>query len=290
MNRRDFQIQAAAALFAAGLPNVFAVQVRDDDSDWRALERRCGGRLGVAVLRPDGRLAGHRGDERFPMCSTFKWVAAALVLQRVDRGQEKLDRRVRFGREALVAYAPVTEKRVGGDGMTIAELCEAAITWSDNGAANLLLDSFGGPPAVTRFARELGDPVTRLDRVEPQLNEGKPGDPRDTTSPAAMARLLRSALTGDALSAASRARLAEWMMATQTNGKRLRADLPPGWRMGSKTGTGPRGSTNDVGFFYAPGSTQPIFVAVYMTGTKAPQPQREAVIAEVARSITRRAG
>lgn len=287
MNRRDFQLQCAAALWGGASSGAFAQPPRRGE-DWPALERRSGGRLGVAVLRPDGALAGHRADERFPMCSTFKWVAAALVLQRVDRGQERLDRRIRFGREVLVAYAPVTEKRVGGDGMTIAELCEASITWSDNGAANLLLDSFGGPPAVTRFARELGDPVTRLDRVEPHLNEGRPGDPRDTTSPAAMARLLRTVLTGDALSAAGRERLAGWMMATQTNGKRLRADLPPGWRMGSKTGTGARGSTNDVGFFYPPGSSQPVIVAVYITGTKAPQPQREAVIAEVARSVTRR--
>lgn len=287
MNRRDFQLQCAAALWGGASSGAFA-QPPHRGEDWPALERRSGGRLGVAVLRPDGALAGHRADERFPMCSTFKWVAAALVLQRVDRGQERLDRRIRFGREVLVAYAPVTEKRVGGDGMTIAELCEASITWSDNGAANLLLDSFGGPPAVTRFARELGDPVTRLDRVEPHLNEGRPGDPRDTTSPAAMARLLRTVLTGDALSAAGRERLAGWMMATQTNGKRLRADLPPGWRMGSKTGTGARGSTNDVGFFYPPGSSQPVIVAVYITGTKAPQPQREAVIAEVARSVTRR--
>lgn len=289
MNRRDFQLQCAAALWGGASSGAFAQPPRRGE-DWPALERRSGGRLGVAVLRPDGALAGHRADERFPMCSTFKWVAAALVLQRVDRGQERLDRRIRFGREVLVAYAPVTEKRVGGDGMTIAELCEASITWSDNGAANLLLDSFGGPPAVTRFARELGDPVTRLDRVEPHLNEGRPGDPRDTTSPAAMARLLRTVLTGDALSAAGRERLAGWMMATQTNGKRLRADLPPGWRMGSKTGTGARGSTNDVGFFYPPGSSQPVIVAVYITGTKAPQPQREAVIAEVARSVTRRGG
>lgn len=287
MNRRDFQLQCAAALWGGASSGAFAQPPRRGE-DWPALERRSGGRLGVAVLRPDGALAGHRADELFPMCSTFKWVAAALVLQRVDRGQERLDRRIRFGREVLVAYAPVTEKRVGGDGMTIAELCEASITWSDNGAANLLLDSFGGPPAVTRFARELGDPVTRLDRVEPHLNEGRPGDPRDTTSPAAMARLLRTVLTGDALSAAGRERLAGWMMATQTNGKRLRADLPPGWRMGSKTGTGARGSTNDVGFFYPPGSSQPVIVAVYITGTKAPQPQREAVIAEVARSVTRR--
>lgn len=289
MNRRDFQLQCAAALWGGASSGAFAQPPRRGE-DWPALERRSGGRLGVAVLRPDGALAGHRADELFPMCSTFKWVAAALVLQRVDRGQERLDRRIRFGREVLVAYAPVTEKRVGGDGMTIAELCEASITWSDNGAANLLLDSFGGPPAVTRFARELGDPVTRLDRVEPHLNEGRPGDPRDTTSPAAMARLLRTVLTGDALSAAGRERLAGWMMATQTNGKRLRADLPPGWRMGSKTGTGARGSTNDVGFFYPPGSSQPVIVAVYITGTKAPQPQREAVIAEVARSVTRRGG
>jgi beta-lactamase class A len=282
MNRREFHLSLLPAL-AAGSPLLSHALAVDDA--WDTLEARCAGRLGVAVLQPDGTLDGHRLNERFPMCSTFKWVAAACVLQRVDRGQERLDRRIAFGPDALQAYSPVTSKHVG-DGMTVGELCAAAVEWSDNGAANLLLASLGGPAAVTAFARAQGDKVTRLDRIEPELNEATPGDPRDTTSPAAMAHLLRTVLTGDALSPAGRKQLAQWMEATQTNAKRLRAHLPPGWRMGSKTGTGARGSTNDVGFFYGPGATEPIVVAVYITDAKAPRADCEAVIAQVARKVT----
>jgi beta-lactamase class A len=255
-------------------------------SRWQALEAAAAGRLGVAVLdTADGRLQGHRLDERFPLCSTFKWLAAALVLHRVDAGQEQLDRRIRFGPEAMVPYAPVTSKHMGGEGMTLAELCEAAITLSDNPAGNLLLQSFGGPEALTRHARTLGDTMTRLDRWEPELNEATPGDPRDTTTPRAMATALRATMLGEALSAPSREQLVRWMQATQTNGKRLRADLPTGWRMGSKTGTGARGTTNDVGVFWPPGRA-PVVVAVYLTETSADEATRNAAIARVAHGVT----
>jgi beta-lactamase class A len=255
-------------------------------SRWQALEAAAAGRLGVAVLdTANGRLQGHRLDERFPLCSTFKWLAAALVLHRVDAGQEQLDRRIRFGPEAMVPYAPVTSKHMGGEGMTLAQLCEAAITLSDNPAGNLILQSFGGPEALTRHARTLGDTMTRLDRWEPDLNEATPGDPRDTTTPRAMATALRAAMLGESLSAPSRDQLVRWMQATQTNGKRLRADLPRGWRMGSKTGTGARGTTNDVGVFWPPGRA-PVVVAVYLTETSADEATRNAAIAHVAHGVT----
>jgi beta-lactamase class A len=237
----------------------------------------------VAILQADGSIDGHRLDERFPMCSTFKWLAAAVVLQRVDRGQERLDRRIPYGREVLLPHSPVTEKHVGV-GMTLGELCHATITTSDNAAANLILASYGGPPTVTAYARSVGDTVTRLDRTEPAMNDVVPGDPRDTTSPRAMAALLQRVVLGNALSATSRAQLADWLEATQTNANRLRAGLPSGWRMGSKTGTGPRGSTNDVGLFWPPGRP-PVVVAAYLTDTQAPLAQREASIAAVARRI-----
>jgi beta-lactamase class A len=287
MNRRDFHRGAGAALAACIPAWAAAVQAREGDAPapWDALERRCGGRLGVAVLKPRGALLGHRLGERFPMCSTFKWVLAAQVLQRVDRGEERLERRVTYGRDALVAYSPVTREHLGR-GMTVAQLCEAAVAQSDNGAANLLLAASGGPAAVTAFARGCGDTVTRLDRKEPELNEGEPGDVRDTTSPVAMARLLHSVLTGNALSQAARGQLARWMEGSQTNANRLRTGLPPGWRMGSKTGTGARGSTNDVGFFHAPVGGLSV-VAVYITGSAAPLAQREATIAAVAAALTR---
>jgi beta-lactamase class A len=249
---------------------------------WRDIESACGGRLGVAVFRK-GELHGNRVDERFPMCSTFKWLAAACVLRRVDAGSEDLQRRVHVGSEVLLPYSPVTEKHAGGS-MTVAELCHAAVAVSDNAAGNLLLASFGGPKALTGYARSLGDTVTRLDRWEPDLNQSVPGDPRDTTSPRAMAQLLRRNLLGDALSETGRRQLTAWMEATVTDGRRLRSGLPSGWRVASKTGTGEHGSTNSVGVFWTPAG-EPIVVAVYIAESAAPLERRESAIAAVARRV-----
>jgi beta-lactamase class A len=291
MDRRRFNHQLALALTGAALPLPGRAQhtgsARLPDSLWQHVEASAAGRLGVAVLdTADGRIQGHRLDERFPMCSTFKWLAAALVLERVDAGQERLDRRIAFGADVRLPNSPVTSKHVGSGGMTLAELCEATITVSDNAAANLILRSFGGPAALTQYTRTLGDTATRIDRLEPHLNEAAPGDPRDTTTPRGMATSLRAALLGDALSAARREQLVRWMQASRTNGRRLRADLPPGWRLGSKTGTGDRGTTNDVGVFWPP-ARAPIVVAVYLTEAGAAEPTRNAAVARVARAVTR---
>lgn len=290
MKRRHFARGLALAGFAlsplAGLAAQRSTR-SDGEAFWHDIEAGVGGRFGVAMLDTgSGQVRGQRLDERFPMCSTFKWIAAAQVLQRVDAGQEQLQRRVRFGREVLLSHSPVTERRVGGDGMTLAELCAATITVSDNAAGNLLLDSFGGPAALTRYVRGLGDTVTRLDRNEPTLNESIPGDPRDTTSPRAMAGLLQTLLLGDALSTTSREQLRRWMEATQTSDRRLRAALPAGWRLASKTGTGPRGSTHDIGVYWPPGERPPLVVAVYQTGSTAPLAALEAAIARVAARVT----
>lgn len=284
--RRRRCLQGAGALgLTAALPGWAAAGKPGlDPAAWRGIEVGVGGRLGVAVRHPDGRLDGHRLDERFPMCSTFKWFAAALVLHRVERGEERLERQVDFGPGVLLPHSPVAAQHAGRGGMSVAQLCEAAITVSDNAATNLLLESFGGPQALTDHARRLGDTVTRLDRREPELNEARPGDPRDTTSPRAMAGLLHGVLAGDALAAPGRQRLAGWMEATRTNLQRLRVPLPEGWRMGSKTGTGPRGTTNDVGLFWPPAGG-PIVVAVYLTGTEAPEAERNRAVAEVARRV-----
>lgn len=252
----------------------------------QALEQRHGGRLGVALVDSgSGARVGHRADERFPMCSTFKALAAALVLARVDRGEERLDRRVVFSSQDLVTYSPVTGERVGEPGMRMDELCHAAVTLSDNTAGNLLLDSFGGPAGLTAFVRGLGDEVTRLDRRETELNEALPGDPRDTTSPAAMAATLGSLLLGQALSAASREQLAAWLIATTTGAQRLRAGLPAQWRIGDKTGTGEHGVTNDVAIAWPPGRA-PILITAYYAESPASPDQRSEVLAEVGRIAT----
>jgi beta-lactamase class A len=257
--------------------------------DLAALERRYGGRLGVAILdtAAGGRSIARRGNERFPLCSTFKVLAAALILSRVDAGKERLDRRIVYGKDQLVTYSPVTEKHAGGDGLTLGEVCEAAITLSDNTAGNLMLDSFGGPAALTAYVRSLGDTVTRLDRHETELNEAKPGDPRDTTSPVAMVITLRKTLLGDALSASSRKQLTAWLLANKTGDKRLRAGVPKGWRVGDKTGSGERNATNDVAIIWPPGRA-PILVAAYYVEARGTADDRNAVIAEVGRLATAR--
>lgn len=285
MQRRSFSTGLALAglgstgwLYATEKPGPTA------ELAWPQLERAVGGRLGVAVLDTgSGATWGHRQDERFAMCSTFKWLAASLVLSRVDAGQEQLQRLVRFSPGQLVAYSPATRLKVA-QGMTVGELCAAAVSLSDNTAANLLVADSGGPAAVTAHARRLGDQQTRMDRTEPDLNEGTPGDPRDTTTPAAMVQALRSAALGTVLSPASRDQLVAWMRATQTGLRRFRAGLPAGWTLGSKTGTGERGTTNEVALVWPPGRP-PLVVAAYLTDTRASMERREQTLAAVARGL-----
>jgi beta-lactamase class A len=250
-----------------------------------ALEARVGGRLGVAVLDTGtGRRLEYRSAERFPLCSTFKVLLAGAVLSRVDRGLERLDRSLPYGPADLLEYAPVTRAHVAEGRLTVGELCAAAVVVSDNTAANLLLGTLGGPAAITAFARSLGDAETRLDRLEPDLNEALPGDPRDTTTPDAMAAALRALLLGPALAPASRQRLEDWMVAATTGRNKLRAGLPPGWIAGDKTGSGARGTMNDVALVRPPGQA-PILVSAYLTGSQASWADREAVLAEVGRLV-----
>lgn len=249
------------------------------------IEKASGARLGVAVLDTgSGARTGHRDAERFPLCSTFKFLAAAAILARVDRKQERLERRVVFGTGDLVAYSPVTEKRVGGAGMTVAELCRAAITRSDNTAGNLMLASLGGPASLTRYARTLGDAQTRLDRIETELNEARPGDPRDTTMPGAMLDDMHKILLGNALSTSSRAQMERWLAANETGAQRLRAGVPADWAVGDKTGSGDQGTANDIAILRPPGRA-PILVTVYLTQSSASMEARNATLASVGAAI-----
>ena len=292
ITRRQFQRGLGTTLVAAALsvtPKAMRASIVDQRliDEIRRLESESGGRLGVCVLETaTGARHVHRGDERFPMCSTFKALAAAAILARVDAGKEQLARRITFDASALVTYSPVTEKRAGGDGMTLAEICDAAVTLSDNTAANLLLASIGGPQGLTAFARGLGDEVTRLDRNEPSLNEALPDDPRDTTTPNAMASTLRTLILGTtALSAASREQLTTWLIANKTGDTRLRAGLAKDWRVGDKTGSGARGTANDVAVIWPPNKS-PIVITAYLTGATVSTAQQNATLASVARAVS----
>jgi len=287
MRRRD--LLTALSLSLALMP--LSARAAITPAPFAALEARFGGRLGVAALDlGNGESIRYRASEPFPLCSTFKLSLAALALSRY--GGEGLARRIVFSRQDLAAkdgqpsWSPVTEGRVGGDGMSLAELCAAAMQVSDNSAANLLLAELGGPQALTAFWRSLGDPVTRLDRIEPFLNDVPPGDIRDSTTPEAMLHVLRRLLVGNALAADQQGLLLDWMLQSKTGVRRLKAGLPSDWRIGDKTGSGENGVTNDIAILLPP-ERAPILVCAYYAGSQAAAADREAVLAEVGRIVSR---
>jgi beta-lactamase class A len=252
------------------------------------LERRFDARLGVYALDTGtGRELAHRADERFAMCSVFKALAAAAVLDR--NPPERLDERVHYRASDLAsAYSPIAEQHVA-DGMTIRELCDAAVRYSDNTAANLLLADLGGPTEITAFARTLGDEVTRLDRTEPELNSAVPGDERDTTTPRAIAGDFRALVLGDRLEPADRALLTGWLVDNTTGDARIRAGVPAGWRVGDKTGTGSYGTANDVGVLWPP-ATAPIVLAILTSRAAEDADVDEALLAEAAAVVVAELG
>jgi beta-lactamase class A len=250
----------------------------------RQVEADLHARVGLAVLDTgSGESWQYRAGERFPMVSTFKALACGALLARADAGEEDTGRLVEIRQGDLVSHAPVTEGRVG-ERMSLHALCDATMRTSDNTAANKVLDALGGPQAVTRFARSLGDETTRLDRRETELNEGAPGDPRDTTSPGAMAETLRRLVLGDALSPASRAQLTQWLVSNEVGGPLLRAGIPGDWRIGDRTGAGGHGTRGVVAVIWAP-IRPPLVAAIYITGTGASMDRRNAAIAKLGEAL-----
>lgn len=261
-----------------------------------ALERQRGGRLGVAVVDLGGGPGlAHRADERFVLCSTFKLMLATATLAQVDAGRWQARDRLTWTAADAVAHMPMTGEHDGRAGMTVLALAEAAQRHSDNLAANLLVRHLGGPAAFTHWLRAQGDSVTRLDRLEPEMNEVAPGDVRDTTTPAAMAANVALLLHGEMLHDTSRERLLGWMRTTRTGMRRLRAGLPAGWTAGDKTGTGLDPDVpdriHDVAIFWPPGRRAPLVVAAYHDGPRRGsarvQSHDEATLAAVGRLVAR---
>ncbi|WP_309235249.1 class A beta-lactamase [Streptomyces sp. TRM64462] len=283
---------AALAAVAAGAGTAHAAAAAAARSrgdrvtrELRTLEREHGARLGVFALDTGtGRTVAHRADERFPMCSVFKTLAVAAVLRDLDRNGEFLSRRLRYS-EAYVeksGYSPVTELRENlRHGMTVAALSDAAIRHSDNTAANLLLRELGGPTAVTRFCRSVGDGVTRLDRWEPELNSAEPWRETDTTTPGAIGRTYGRLVLGNALAPHDRERLTGWLLGNTTSTERFRKGLPADWVLADKTGGGAYGSNNDVGIAWPPGRP-PVVLAVLTTKPAPDAPADNPLIARTA--------
>jgi beta-lactamase class A len=282
LSRRSFGCMVTAAL--PRLPRAMPSSFRGLPAAFGRLEKTNGGRLGLAVLdSATGERSGYRADERFPMCSTFKFLLVSAVLQRVDRHQEMLDRSIPIPPKPLLSNSPLTEPHAGG-AMTVAALCQAALIRSDNTAANLLLEGIDGPASITHFSRSIGDRVTRLDRMELSLNESLAGDPRDTTSPGAMASDLKSVLLGNVLSSASRDELTLWMQANLTGLERLRAKLPKSWRVADKTGSNGEHTANDIAVLWPP-EKSPIIIAAYITQCPGPESKRAGMLAEIGRMV-----
>ncbi|MNR99675.1 Beta-lactamase precursor [compost metagenome] len=250
------------------------------------IETSVGGRLGVAAINTaNGMHVQYRGDERFPLCSTFKLIVAAAILQRSTTDALILQKRIRYTQAEVAksGYAPVTLKHLA-NGMTIDELCAATLQYSDNAAANFLMKELGGPAAVTAYTRSIGDEVFRLDRWEPELNTAIPGDARDTSTPVAMMQAVHKLALADALAPAQRAQLVSWLKGNTTGSKRILAGVADGWQVGDKTGTGAYGTTNDVGVIW-PVHGAPIVTAIYFTQTEKAAAPRDDVIAAATRVV-----
>lgn len=281
----------AAVMSTGGTAHAAPSDRRGTSRQLAALEREHSARLGVyARNMATGATVRYRADERFPMCSTFKTVAVAAVLRDLDRDGTFLGKRIRYtaAETDKSGWAPVTGKEENlAHGMTVEALCDAAIRHSDNAAANLLLRKLGGPTAVTRFCRSLGDRVTRLDRWEPELNSAEPKRRTDTTSPHAIGRTYADLVLGTALDAQDRERLTHWLLGNTTSDEQFRLGLPKDWKVADKTGAGAYGTGNDVGIAWTPDGT-PIVLAVLSTHPDAPKAQTDRPL--IARTATLLAG
>lgn len=251
----------------------------------QAIETRLEARVGVFIAdEATNREWSYNAGDRFPMASTFKTLACAALLARVDAGEEHLDRRVRFEQSDLVTYSPVMKTRTGGQGVTLGEACQVTLATSDNTAANLVVEAIGGPAGVTAFLRATGDRMTRLDRLEPELNEAAIGDPRDTTTPQAMAATMKRFVLGDALSPASRQKLRDWLIANEIAEALFRKTLPEGWIIADRTGAGANGTRGFAAVIWPP-AAEPVIAVVYITETDASFEDRNAAIAEIGAAL-----
>jgi beta-lactamase class A len=284
-HRRTFLL-AAAALPLTGSPSRAAEHATASSAtvQLRELETVFGGRLGVfACDTGNGARLRHRAGERFAFCSTFKLIAASGVLAKSVQVPGLLQRRIRYRQHELVNYSPITEKHVD-DGMTVAALCAAALQYSDNTAGNLLINLLGGPAAVTAFARSIGNREFRLDRWETALNTAIPGDLRDTSTPEAMGNSLQRLVLGDALPDPQRAQLRDWLLGNTTGAERIKAGIPPDWKIGDKTGSGDHGTANDIAVLWPP-QRAPVIVAIYTTQQRQDARWRSDVIASAAKIV-----
>jgi len=279
LNRRDVLCSTLGLLASPALAQSAPIAALTD------YERDTGGHIGVyAKNLRTGALLSWRAHERFIMCSSFKASLAACVLASVDRGQARLDELIAYGPADLLEWAPVAKQNLEKGAMSVAEMCEAAVELSDNTCANALLARFGGPSALTGYWRSIGDTVSRLDHNEPELNRTPPGDPHDTTTPAAMAGTLQKLILGEALLPTSRERLTGWMLGCKTGDNRLRAGLPKDWRVADKTGNNGKDASGDIAVAWSTRG-EPMVICAYTRGGAPTSRQIDDVFAQIGRYV-----
>jgi beta-lactamase class A len=271
-----------AGLTASATPAVFGADVQTrHDSEILRLERSIGGRIGVWIMNTASReVWAHRGTERFPLCGQYKLLACAALLSRADEGKVDMQSTVSVHASQLLPMSPVTSQDAGARRLSLAQLCEAALTQNDDTAGNLILHRVGGPEGLTDFIRYQGDPTSRSDRPSPGVMDVAAGDPRDTTTPRAMGEHIWALLFGETLSVTSQRLLLAWLLANRTGNDRLRARLPRGWVVADKTAIGHNGSLNDVAVVW-PTNHRPLIASVFVTDTNAPMEQRNAAVARI---------
>jgi beta-lactamase class A len=251
------------------------------DQAFSALQSRFRARLGVYALDTGtGRAVTFNPDERFAYCSTYKALAAGVLLKR-DTGAQ-LDHVIHYTPGDLVEYSPITGQHVR-TGMTLRAIMIAALEYSDNTAANLLLNQLGGPRRAQDALRGLGDATTEADRTEPTVNSAIPGDTRDTSTPRALGTDLRDFVLGHLLSAGRRRLLTGWLLANTTGGPYIRAGVPRGWRVGDKTGNGDWGTRNDIAIAWPPGRA-PVVIAVLSRRGSATATSDDALLADATKT------
>ncbi len=268
MTRRNFSLALGASVLTSACTGVKA-SADDTAERLAAIERAVGGRLGAFILDTGtGKSVGWRADERFCHCSTFKLSLAAMTLRESDAGRLDPSEQLAFSQaDTAAGYSPVVEENLAKGSLSILEMAEAVQVTSDNAAANVLMRRLGGPDAVTRFWRAIGEEVSRIDGYEPDVNVIPPGTEENSTTPRAMAGTVRQIVLGDVLTAASRDRLQEWMRATRSGMRRIRAGIPSSWACLDKTGTGMRpiigNKTNDLAVLFPPENRPPLIVTGY---------------------------
>ncbi|MEQ5168114.1 class A beta-lactamase [Proteus terrae] len=289
MFKTTFRQIAAIAVSLISLlasPMLWADNNNTVEEQLNTLEKYSQGRLGVALINTeDNSQIIYRGEERFAMASTSKVMAVAAVLKASEKQAGLLDKNITIKKSDLVAYSPITEKHLT-IGMTLAELSAATLQYSDNTAMNKILDYLGGPAKVTQFARSINDVTYRLDRKEPELNTAIHGDPRDTTSPIAMAKSLQALTLGDALGQSQRQQLVTWLKGNTTGDHSIKAGLPKHWVVGDKTGSGDYGTTNDIAVIW-PENHAPLILVIYFTQQEQDAKYRKDIIAKAAEIVTK---